>query len=277
MLGRRAAEGAGALGNAVAFDGPQAVDSAATAASSDIATRLSLRIVAGVPVVGLEHDRFPARARAAGTRLSRRLRGSTSPPPPSNGCSISCSTSRRPSSACGGWPARSRARRGASTRWSTLSCRASSASATRSRWCSPSASSRIASGCGERGQRGVVTGNGRRRERERPPNGVLGSVRQLEGALESTATTRAASERRLDEARSAASRLLDAAREDAVAVAAERRRVAIAAADDDAIEIARAGATRPRRVCEWTRRSSASRVVEVALALVLPADDESEA
>ena len=64
MLGRRAAEGASALSNAVAFDGPQAVGSAATAASSDIATRLSLRIVAGVPVVELEHDRV-SRARTS--------------------------------------------------------------------------------------------------------------------------------------------------------------------------------------------------------------------
>jgi V/A-type H+-transporting ATPase subunit D len=44
------------LSSAVAFDGPEAVGSASTAASGDIATRLSLRIVAGVPVVELEHD-----------------------------------------------------------------------------------------------------------------------------------------------------------------------------------------------------------------------------
>src|SRR6185312_10906678 len=56
-MGRRAAEAAGALGNAVAFDGPEAVGSAAMAASSDIATQLSPRIVAGVPVVELEHER----------------------------------------------------------------------------------------------------------------------------------------------------------------------------------------------------------------------------
>jgi V/A-type H+-transporting ATPase subunit D len=63
-LGRRAAEGAGALSNAVAFDGPEAVGSAAIAASGDIATRLSPRIVAGVSVVELEHDRI-SRARTA--------------------------------------------------------------------------------------------------------------------------------------------------------------------------------------------------------------------
>jgi V/A-type H+/Na+-transporting ATPase subunit D len=61
-LGRRAAESAGALSNAVAFDGSEAVGSAAIAASGDIATRLSLRIVAGVSVVELEHDRI-SRAR----------------------------------------------------------------------------------------------------------------------------------------------------------------------------------------------------------------------
>jgi V/A-type H+/Na+-transporting ATPase subunit D len=63
-LGRRAAESAGALSNAVAFDGPEAVGSAATAASGEIATRLSPRIVAGVSIVELEHDRV-SRARTA--------------------------------------------------------------------------------------------------------------------------------------------------------------------------------------------------------------------
>lgn len=64
VLGRRAAESAGALSSAVAFDGPEAVGSAAIAASGDITTRLSLRIVAGVPVVELEHDRI-SRARTS--------------------------------------------------------------------------------------------------------------------------------------------------------------------------------------------------------------------
>jgi V/A-type H+-transporting ATPase subunit D len=63
-VGRQAAESAGALSNAVGFDGPEAVGSAAVAASADIETRLSLRIVAGVPVVELVHDRV-ARARTA--------------------------------------------------------------------------------------------------------------------------------------------------------------------------------------------------------------------
>lgn len=61
-LGRRASECAGALRNAVAFDGPEAVGSAATAASGDIETHLSHQVVAGVAVVGLEHDRI-SRAR----------------------------------------------------------------------------------------------------------------------------------------------------------------------------------------------------------------------
>jgi len=61
-LGRRASQSAGALSNAVAFDGPEAVGSAATAASGDIETHLSSRIVAGVAVVELEHDRI-SRAR----------------------------------------------------------------------------------------------------------------------------------------------------------------------------------------------------------------------
>jgi hypothetical protein len=54
-----------------------------------------------------------------------------------------------------------RGRRIASTRWSTWLCRVSSMSAMRSRWCSPSASSRIASGCVGRGQRDAVTDTGR--------------------------------------------------------------------------------------------------------------------
>jgi V/A-type H+-transporting ATPase subunit D len=63
-LGRRAAESAGALSSAVAFDGPEAVGSAAMAASDEIATRLSPKVVAGVSVVELEHERI-SRARTA--------------------------------------------------------------------------------------------------------------------------------------------------------------------------------------------------------------------
>jgi V/A-type H+/Na+-transporting ATPase subunit D len=63
-LGRQAALSTGALRDAVAFEGPEAVGSAALAASGDIATHVSSKIVAGVPVVELEHDRIP-RARTA--------------------------------------------------------------------------------------------------------------------------------------------------------------------------------------------------------------------
>ena len=111
---------------------------------------------------------------------------------------------------------------------------------------------------------------------EPPPNGVLGSVRQLEGALESTATMRAASETRLREARSEASRLLAAAQDDAAAAAAERRRVVLAAAEDDAAEISRRGAERAARV-QADARDRCAAVVEAALALILPADGKSEA
>jgi V/A-type H+-transporting ATPase subunit D len=63
-LGRRAGESAGALRNAVGFDGSEAVGSAALATSGDVTSRLATRIVAGVPVVELEHDRI-SRARTA--------------------------------------------------------------------------------------------------------------------------------------------------------------------------------------------------------------------
>ena len=144
-LGSRAATSAGALSDAVAFDGPEAVGSAAIAASGDIATRLSASNVAGVSVVELEHDRI-SRGHAAVTAWSRRPHASTSQLPPSSGNSTCCSMSRPRSSVCGGWPRRSRGRRGASTRSSMSSCRGSSASGPRSRSCSPSGSSRIGSG-----------------------------------------------------------------------------------------------------------------------------------
>lgn len=55
-LGRRAAESRRALLDAVSADGAETVASAALAASGDIATHLSARSVAGVPVVELEHE-----------------------------------------------------------------------------------------------------------------------------------------------------------------------------------------------------------------------------
>ena len=55
-LGRHAAESERALGDALSFDGPEAVGSAALAAAGDIGTRLSPRSIAGVHVVELEHE-----------------------------------------------------------------------------------------------------------------------------------------------------------------------------------------------------------------------------
>jgi vacuolar-type H+-ATPase subunit H len=112
--------------------------------------------------------------------------------------------------------------------------------------------------------------------REPPVNGGLGSVRQLEGALEAASTTRAASERRLEDARADASRLLDVARDDAAAAAAERRRIALVTAEDDAAEIARQGEERAARVLADARADSAA-AVEAALALILPTAGTSEA
>ena len=112
-------------------------------------------------------------------------------------------------------------------------------------------------------------------EREAQPAGVLGSVRQLEGALEATATTRAASDTRLADARAEASRLLDAARADAAAAAAERRRVVLAAAEDDAAEIHHRGEEAAARV-RADAQGSRAEAVEAAVAFVLPDGDESE-
>ena len=111
---------------------------------------------------------------------------------------------------------------------------------------------------------------------ESPVNGALGSVRQLEGALDAVSTTRAASKVRLEEARADASRLLVAARDDAAAAVAERRRVALAAAEEDAAEIARQGEERAARVLADARAGSAA-AIEAALALILPAAGTSEA
>jgi hypothetical protein len=112
--------------------------------------------------------------------------------------------------------------------------------------------------------------------REPSVNGVLGSVRQLEGALEATSATRAASEARLEEARTEASRRLAAARDAAAAAAAERRRVVLAAAEDDAAEISRQGEESAARLLADARPGSAA-AVEAALALILPTAGTSKA
>jgi V/A-type H+/Na+-transporting ATPase subunit D len=55
-LGRQAAESTRALREAVVFDGPEAVGSSALAASGDLGIEMSTGVVAGVPVVTIEHD-----------------------------------------------------------------------------------------------------------------------------------------------------------------------------------------------------------------------------
>jgi vacuolar-type H+-ATPase subunit H len=107
-------------------------------------------------------------------------------------------------------------------------------------------------------------------------NVVLSSVRQLEGALEATSTTRAASKARLEEARADASRLIAAARDDAATAAAERRRIVLAAAEDDAAEISRGGEERAARVRADAQAGSAA-AVDAGLALILPTSGTSEA
>lgn len=103
----------------------------------------------------------------------------------------------------------------------------------------------------------------------------LDSVRQLEQALESSATARAAAEKRLQAARSEADRLLAAAQENAAAIEAERRRDVLAAADEEAAAIHRAGQARLERL-RADARTTRQAAVEAAVALVLPAGEESE-
>lgn len=113
-------------------------------------------------------------------------------------------------------------------------------------------------------------------EDEPPDNSALGSVRQLEGALEAASTMRAESEARLEEARADAARLIAAARVAAATAVAERRRIALAAVEDDAAEISRQGEARAARVLVDARSAGAT-AVEAALALILPMADTGEA
>ena len=240
-LGRRAAESAGALSNAVAFDGPEAVGSAAIAASGDIATRLSLRIVAGVPwsswsTIGVSRARtsrgyglvattpridvaaasfeklLDLLLDVAAAELSlRRLAGEIS------------RTTRRVNALEHVVVPRLERERDAIEM--VLAERELEDRIRLRR-------ARAADAVGRRREAVAMS-----EEREPRAAGALGSVRQLEGALEATSAARAAAEARLGEARSEAARLLAAAREDAAAAAAERRRVVLAAAEDDAAEI----------------------------------------
>jgi vacuolar-type H+-ATPase subunit H len=107
-------------------------------------------------------------------------------------------------------------------------------------------------------------------------DGVLGSVRKLEDALDAVSTARAASEARLAEARADAAHLLAAAWDAAAAAVAERRRIVVAAAEDDAAEISRQGDERAARVLA-DARDGRDAAVEAALALILPTAHDSEA
>ena len=106
--------------------------------------------------------------------------------------------------------------------------------------------------------------------------GALGSVRQLEGALEASATARAAAEKLLEAARTEAARLLALAAEDAASAVTERRRAVLDAADDDAAAIQREAEARAAQL----RAQADERqefLVEAALALILPAAAKDEA
>ena len=69
-LENRAAAGRGALGEALALDGPERVSSAARAAAADIPVALSTRNVAGVRLVELEHEPVVRARTARGYALS---------------------------------------------------------------------------------------------------------------------------------------------------------------------------------------------------------------
>jgi vacuolar-type H+-ATPase subunit H len=107
-------------------------------------------------------------------------------------------------------------------------------------------------------------------------SGALGSVRQLEGALEASATARAAAESRVREARAEAARLLAEAREDSAAAAAERRRVVLDSAEEEAAAIQAEGEARAAGLRADARKRQEA-AVEAALALILPAAGESGA
>ena len=106
-------------------------------------------------------------------------------------------------------------------------------------------------------------------------DGPLGSVRQLEQALESNATASAAADKRLKDARTEAARLLAAAEENALAIAAERRRSVLAAADEEATRIHRAAEAKIERL-RADARTTRPGTVEAALALLLSTGEESE-
>ncbi|QIN78395.1 V-type ATP synthase subunit D [Rubrobacter marinus] len=66
----RAGEARASLGEAVALDGPEAVGSAALAASGDVGVELETKSVAGVPIVELDHEPVRRARDARGYSLS---------------------------------------------------------------------------------------------------------------------------------------------------------------------------------------------------------------
>jgi vacuolar-type H+-ATPase subunit H len=111
-------------------------------------------------------------------------------------------------------------------------------------------------------------------ERQRDArSGTLGSIRQLEEALEARSHANVAAETRLEAARTEASRILASAREEAAAAVAQRRRQALDAAADDVAAIGRAAEETAARVRRDARQHR-SATVDAAVTLVLPAAGE---
>ena len=104
---------------------------------------------------------------------------------------------------------------------------------------------------------------------------ALGSVRRLEGALETSAAVRATAETRLQEARSEASRLLAVARRDADAAVAARRRSVLDSVEEDTAAIRREGEARAIQLQAHARQAREA-AVDAAVTLILPHRDEPE-
>jgi hypothetical protein len=100
-------------------------------------------------------------------------------------------------------------------------------------------------------------------------SGALGSVRELEDALEATSKAKTEAESRLREAGAEASRILADARASAESEAAERRELVLAAVDADVAEIHRRGEERSIDVRERAQESRES-ALDLALAYLVP-------
>ena len=105
---------------------------------------------------------------------------------------------------------------------------------------------------------------------------TLGSIRQLEEALEAGSAAAALAEARLEDARAAAARILAEAREEAVASAAGHRRTVLDEAAREVEAIRRAGEERAARLRADARERRAG-AVDVARTLILPVGDEAGA